>query len=135
MSLPTMIQAAAVVAFSAVPVLAQDAATGKDLYFVFCAGCHGAEAKGDGEIAKMLIVQPADLTQLSTENGGTFPLSRVVQRIDGRDPFLAHGGDMPLFGGYFDEPVVSMKTQAGQPILLGEGIADLASYLMTIQDG
>ncbi|MEL7114265.1 MAG: cytochrome c [Pseudomonadota bacterium] len=116
------------------PALAQDAAEGEMLYSVFCAGCHGAGAEGDGEIAKILTVPPADLTQLEATNADIFPIERVAYRIDGRDPYVAHGGPMPLFGNFFDSPQVSMKTHTGQPILMGQGIADLIAYLQTIQD-
>ena len=37
-------------------------ATGADLYPQHCAGCHGAEGRGDGPDAKGLPIPPADLT-------------------------------------------------------------------------
>lgn len=39
---------------------------GKQLFQIYCVVCHGAEAKGNGPIAKKLITPPGDLTQTST---------------------------------------------------------------------
>jgi DMSO reductase family type II enzyme heme b subunit len=46
------------------PAAAQagDAAVGKRVYDVRCAGCHGAEGKGDGLAAELLIPRPRDFT-------------------------------------------------------------------------
>ena len=46
----------------------------------------------------------ADLTQISQRNGGTFPVDRMHQIIDGRADVLAHGGrEMPVWGQAFLE--------------------------------
>ena len=82
---------------------------------------------------EILTVKPADLTQLSASNGGIFPTFRVVRQIDGRDPLLAHGGAMPLFGEVFDFPDASIASQSGQPILTSQAIVDIVGWLMTIQ--
>ena len=41
-------------------------------YAIYCANCHGAEARGDGHLAALLTVKPTDLTRL-TKKDGTFP--------------------------------------------------------------
>lgn len=116
----------------AAPAAAQP--TGGALYMQFCATCHGVAADGNGPMAPILMTQPADLTGLSERAGGEFPIFAVVRRIDGRDPLLSHGGEMPLWGDVFEgEPVASLATQEGQPILTTESIAEIARYLETVQ--
>ncbi|SDC35496.1 cytochrome c [Ruegeria marina] len=111
--------------------LAQDAAEGERLYMHHCATCHGIEATGQGPMAGVLIIQPADLTALQGE--GEFPVARVVQRIDGRDPLVSHGSPMPVYGPYFEGRDVAIKTQSGQPMLTSQPIVDLLAYIQTIQ--
>jgi mono/diheme cytochrome c family protein len=115
------------------PGAAQDAPAGADLYIRYCAACHGMEARGDGEMAAILTVLPSDLTQISAGNGGIFPVSRVAAQIDGRDPLLAHGGVMPLFGDFFEGQDTAIPSEAGQPILTSRPVADLVAFLAAIQ--
>ena len=74
---------------------------GKYEYDAHCAECHGLAGKGNGPYVQLLrpgIVLP-DLTQLSKKNDGVFPVKRVVEIIDGREPVRAHGPtDMPIWG-------------------------------------
>ncbi len=74
---------------------------GKYEYETHCAECHGLGGKGDGPYVQLLrpgTVLP-DLTQLSNKNNGVFPVKRVVEIIDGREPVRAHGPtDMPIWG-------------------------------------
>lgn len=80
------------------------AVLGKHLFRSFCASCHGQAAQGDGSIADMLRVPPADLTKLAAENGGEFPFQRSVAIIDGRENVKGHGtSDMPAWGDAFGE--------------------------------
>lgn len=111
-----------------------DAAAGREVFLEFCAVCHGTEARGDGPMVELLTVMPPDLTRLAAENGGVFPMIRVVRQIDGRDPLLAHGGEMPLFGARFGLPDSSLTAETGQPIVTAGPIADVATYLMSIQE-
>lgn len=115
-------------------VPAGDIATGAGLYFSYCAACHGLEARGDGEMADILTILPPDLTRLSAENEGVFPMAGVVRQIDGRDPLLAHGGVMPLFGDFFEGEDTAIPSEAGQPIMTSRAIADLAAFLQVIQE-
>lgn len=115
---------------------AQDADEGEALFVRHCASCHGIEARGDGPMAPVLLVQPKNLRELAAENGGEFPVERVVMRIDGRDPLVSHGSDMPVFGPFFDRVFnKAVKTPAGQPILTSAPVADLVAYLQSIQHG
>lgn len=119
--------------FGAVPVLAQEAEEGRAIYMQHCATCHGLEADGKGPMAPVMVVQPKDLSRLVIDNNGEFPLMRVVQRIDGRDPLVSHGSTMPVYGEFFMGDDVAMKTAAGQPVMMGRPIADLVAYLQEIQ--
>lgn len=119
-----------------VPALADagDPVAGREVFRGYCAVCHGMEATGDGPMADVLTAKPADLTSLAASNGGVFPVLRVVRQIDGRDPMLAHGGEMPLYGDLFDFPDGAIASEAGQPIVTAQPIADVAEYLATIQN-
>ena len=112
-----------------------DPVTGAGMFAQFCAPCHGNEARGDGPMAKVLTVPAPDLTALSASNDGVFPVFRVVRQIDGRDPLLAHGGEMPLFGELFSFPDSAIASESGQPIVTAQPIVDIVSWLMSIQDG
>ncbi|WP_323766839.1 c-type cytochrome [Antarctobacter sp.] len=129
-----MIARLAMLCLLAAPAFAQDADIGRSHYFTHCATCHGLEGSGDGPMAGILTIPPTKLTELSIQNGGVFPVARVVKRIDGRDPLVAHGSPMPVYGGYFEGSFdVPMKTPAGQPILASQPVVDLVAYLQEIQ--
>ena len=119
----------------ATPVCAAEPDTliGSELFTEFCAPCHGESAVGDGPMAKVLSVPPPDLTRLRELNDQVFPVFRVVRQIDGRDPMLAHGGDMPLFGEIFDFPDAAIAAETGQPIITAQSIVDIVGWLMSIQ--
>lgn len=122
---------AALVPFAA---LSQDAAEGEALFLHHCATCHGIEATGNGPTAPALILQPANLTLLSVKNDGRFPTFRVVARIDGRDPLVAHGSPMPVYGDFFEGKGVALPDASGQPIMTSQPIVDLVAYLGTLQN-
>ena len=116
------------------PALAQDVAEGETLYRTYCATCHGLDADGKGPMGPALILQPTDLTQLQAENDGVFPLVRVIQRIDGRDPLVSHGSPMPVFGQFFQGNDAAMKAESGQPIMTSKPVIDLVAYLEALQE-
>ncbi|MGE0824868.1 MAG: cytochrome c [Candidatus Binatia bacterium] len=77
-------------------------AGGKLKYQRYCASCHGERGKGDGSMASLLVVKPADLTQLRKNNKQEFPFWRVYRTIDGREAMKGHGTrEMPLWGWVF----------------------------------
>jgi mono/diheme cytochrome c family protein len=81
------------------PAAPQATPAGSGLYSTYCVACHGADAKGNGPLASSLKKKPADLTQLTKRNNGTFPAEMVAQVIDGKNPVKGHGGgDMPVWG-------------------------------------
>ena len=111
----------------------EDPVRGADLYVSFCSACHGPTARGDGPMAPILDVLPADLTTLAARHGGAFPTEAAARQIDGRDPLLAHGGPMPLFGEFFGGEGGATKTETGQPMVTSQEIIDLLAFLRTIQ--
>jgi mono/diheme cytochrome c family protein len=83
------------------------AEAGKVPYQQYCAVCHGLNGKGNGDMATLLKVKPANLTQLSAKNWGVFPFWQVYRIVDGREEIRGHGSrDMPIWGTEF-------KRQAG----------------------
>ena len=122
-------------AFSSVSATsAQDVMQGEEYYLQHCATCHGLDARGHGPMAGVLLVQPPDLRALTARYDGNFPITRVVMRIDGRDPLVSHGSAMPVYGQFFQQGAdVALKAQSGQPILTSAPIADLVAYLETLQ--
>jgi len=109
---------------------------GKLDYEASCAVCHGMDGKGDGMVVAALKVKPSDLTILTKNNGGVFPLDRVVGVIDGRAQILAHGTrDMPIWGTrysvlaaehYFDIPYDQEEYVRAQ-------VLSLTDYIYRIQ--
>ncbi len=119
---------------AASPATAQDSEMGAVIFQDFCATCHGPDASGNGPMAELLSIPTPDLTRLAARNDGVFPTGSVVLQIDGRTSVLAHGGDMPLFGRFFQGGAdVAMKAPTGQPILTSQPIADLVAWLESIQ--
>jgi len=114
-------------------VSAQDAARGQDLFQYFCSGCHGEDGSGGGPMASVLLVQPTNLTKLSKNNGGTFPIERAARRIDGRDALVSHGSDMPVFGWLLEDIPVVIKMPSGQSMMADRPVADLLTWLESIQ--
>lgn len=76
--------------------------SGSTLFKTYCATCHGDEGKGDGRFAASMRKRPADLTQLTRRNQGTFPAEKIAKTIDGRELGPEHAkGDMPVWGDAF----------------------------------
>lgn len=117
----------------AAPAAAQDVIQGEALYRFYCATCHGNSATGNGPMSPSLVVAPANLTTLAARNGGVFPTTRIVMRIDGRDPLVSHGSTMPVYGDFFEGTDAATKAETGQPIMTSQPIVDLLAYLESIQ--
>jgi hypothetical protein len=82
-------------------------------------------------MAKVLTVKPADLTQLSKKNNGTFPFWRVFRVIDGREEIRGHGPrDMPIWGQEF--LVQAGSSPVAQSQVRGR-ILELIYYLESLQ--
>ncbi|MBN2906307.1 MAG: c-type cytochrome [Rhodobacteraceae bacterium] len=107
--------------------------SGAALFRHSCATCHGLAARGDGPMASILAVPIPDLTLLSARAGGVFPLVRVVALIDGRDPLVAHGGPMPIFGFSLEADQEELGTPEGTTLRTGAEIAAIARWLESVQ--
>jgi len=111
------------------PELSPAAQQGQRLFDYHCRGCHGDKGLGDGLTATTLTVKPTNLTKLTKENGGEFPLERVTGSIDGRKRTPAHGIPMPIWGLEFQDPTSDIS-QEGE---VSHRIESLVAYLRTIQ--
>ncbi len=110
------------------------AAKGKVTFRVYCSNCHGADGEGDGKLAPLLSVEPADLTRLVTKKDkGEFPAERVRQAIDGRAEVAGHGyREMPVWGDVF-QPGNSEMSDPEKLDVAKRKIAELVAFLRTIQ--
>lgn len=100
------------------------------MYAIYCQSCHGPGGRGDGPGAKMLERKPPDLTRLSRDQGGDFPLVRVLATIDGRERVPDHEGQMPIWGLSLQQS----DADANQEGEVREKLRQLAEYLRSIQD-
>jgi mono/diheme cytochrome c family protein len=110
-------------------------AGGRLLYHKFCASCHGPRGMGDGTLSRSVHPEPANLTKLSANNGGSFPFWHAYRTIDGRHQVPGHGTrDMPVFGIWFRIPddEVSIETEWADQVR--GRIWQLLSYLESIQE-
>ncbi len=99
-------------------------------YRIHCLNCHGTTGAGNGPMAELLKISPADLTRLAEQSGGAFPKERVYRAIDGRDEVAAHGSrDMPVWGIGFQD----LGRATDQEETVRAKILDLVAYLETLQ--
>ena len=99
----------------------------------YCAVCHGVDGKGRGIMSKFLTVQPADLTQITRKNSGTFSFWQVYRIIDGREDVRGHGTrDMPIWGDRFRAQ--SGGNDAGSRAQAAGRLLGLVFYLQHIQE-
>lgn len=113
----------------AIAVLASPANAGDDaaktLYMHYCSSCHGESGKGDGTLAGVMQLEPADLTQLAKKAGGELSFMDLLQAIDGRKRVRGHGETgMPVWGEVFRAP----KDAPEREQLLGAGKLLLITY-------
>lgn len=112
---------------------AQDARIGERLYSRYCTACHGVNGAGDGPMTRVLTVDPPDLTRLAARNGGPFPRRRVIWRIDGRDPILAHGNEMPVYGDLLAGEMLDIRDETGEVQHSTQPMVDLLAFLESLQ--
>lgn len=101
-----------------------------------CASCHGVDAQGAGFLTRLFKgVNPGDLTQLSANNDGKFPLEKVIQIIDGRTEVAAHGDrKMPVWGDRYWETSMSKYGPDDLNVQRARSrILELTYYLQSIQ--
>jgi mono/diheme cytochrome c family protein len=128
-----------VLCLAALPALADDAVIrvsadrGAALFADHCTECHGADATGDGALARTLGLSAPDLTGLAARAGGVFPLPRVVEVIEGRAPLPGHGTAMPSFGPLLTGADAVVDGPGGDPVRADAGILSLAAWLASVQ--
>lgn len=110
-----------------------DGPTGAADYASYCAACHGPTGVGDGEMAAGLGKAPANLTTLSTRNGGTFPTTRVMAQIWGYTGGKQGGRVMPQFAELLDGTLVPFDGGDGIATPTPIRLVQLAEYLQTLQ--
>ncbi len=104
---------------------------GRQEYQKSCAVCHGHNSTGNGAMAKLLKVKPANLTQLSAKHDGFYPFWDVYRIIDGRKEIGAHGtGEMPVWGTVFKQ---ESGTDRGADLTAYARILEIVYYLESIQ--
>ncbi len=127
----------AAVLFSATGIAAQEPTAdelalvykGMASYRLFCKNCHGDVGEGDGPVGEFLKIPPADLTQVTAENGGEFPEERIFQVIEGRRNVRGHGSEMPLWGDAFQK-----TEETTDPEVIRQKILALVKYVESIQE-
>lgn len=130
-SLKTLFAALSLVSLCAYADEAPDM-SGAELYQVFCASCHGKEARGDGPVAETLKPTVPDLTRIAQRSAGTFPAERVRETIDGQNLPPAHGTrTMPAWG--WDLYAINREDRARRE-RVNELIGRLVEYLASIQE-
>jgi mono/diheme cytochrome c family protein len=113
-----------------VPVNRTPANDGKQMYVSYCAPCHGVEGKGNGPVSGALKTRPVNLTLLSRNNGGTFPVMHVQSILQFGATNPAHGtAQMPVWGPVLGN-MDANSIQANEGLLR---ISNLSKYLETIQ--
>ena len=105
---------------------------GKDQYMKYCATCHGPSGTGtDGVASRLFTKPPTNLTTLSKENGGKFPMNEVMNIVKGDQSIPAHGSrEMPVWGQILGKPLT--EGMYGQDAADAE-IINIGKYLETIQ--
>ena len=108
--------------------------SGQTAFLDNCAGCHGTDARGAGELGRTLDKAPPDLTGLATRNGGVFPRDYVMSTIDGLTRRPHFSAAMPEFGaGDLGETII-VENPDGTGTPVPERLLALADYLQSLQE-
>ncbi len=102
---------------------------GKDTFKLYCAACHGLDAKGHGPAREALKIPAPNLTTLTKRHGGAFPYDYVTAVLTFGPGFTAHGSaDMPTWGPIFQ--YLDNNNQAA----VQKRIRNLCDYLAALQE-
>jgi mono/diheme cytochrome c family protein len=107
--------------------------TGAEDFASYCAGCHGATAKGDGPAAAGLSRRPADLTRISARNGGVFPGTKVMAKIWSYSGGPGAETPMPSFAPLLDGDLVGYDGGDGIASPTPVRLVQVAEYLKSLQ--
>ena len=108
----------------------EDVEAGRQLFRVYCVGCHGVTARGDGPAAERLGTPPADLTHIARDDDGAFPRERIHRAIEGIEETPGHEPrEMPLWGF----ALAKLDSDAEPNDQVRARIANLVDYLETLQ--
>ena len=137
----TIQSAACIAALAIAPFGAQaeEDLIGADEYQASCLACHGVGGKGDGPMADFMSVKPSDLTVISKNNEGAFPLLDVFHIVDGRTFVGAHGvpdavgNEMPVWGARYKEQIGDKYGVYGSETAVRARILELVFYIQAIQ--
>lgn len=100
---------------------------GPDLFRGYCASCHGKDGKGNGPAATTLKATVPDLTIITVNNDGNFPVARIKRIIMGEGMIASHGSrEMPVWGPIFHQ--VEEDVDRGNV-----RVENLVTYLESIQ--
>jgi len=100
---------------------------GPDLFRAYCASCHGVDGRGHGPVAPALKATVPDLTLISKNNKGEFPVARVRRILQGEGMIVSHGSrEMPVWGPIFHQ--VEEDVDRGNV-----RVENLVKYLESIQ--
>ena len=108
-----------------------NALSGQELFREHCAQCHGDDGTGNGPMAKVLNVAPADLTAITKRASGKFPADRVVEIIRYGGDVTGHGARaMPIWGLVFSQEGGAGKIGGAYS---RRAVIELLHYLESIQ--
>jgi hypothetical protein len=111
-----------------VPLQRTSVTDGKQMYGKYCATCHGATGIGNGSAAPALKTPPANLTMLTSNNNGAFPVDKVDAELRFGVTNPAHGSsDMPIWGDLLS----TISPYGGDQAKLR--IRNITDYLKTLQ--
>lgn len=83
----------------------------RDDFLALCADCHGADAKGNGPLAKNLTKVPPDLTHIQERANGEFNEKAVFDWILGLNTPNFHGNrEMPIWGDWLMDETLEDST-------------------------
>jgi mono/diheme cytochrome c family protein len=108
---------------------------GKVTFRIYCSNCHGESGRGDGNLAELLSVKPADLTTIARKNGGEFPTALITQLVDGRETVKGHGlKEMPVWGDAFQKSLQPTWTEETDDQRARRKIDEVVAFVGSIQE-
>ncbi len=106
---------------------------GERLFSNNCAVCHGADARGTGDLAPDLDQSPPDLSLISQRAGGSFSIAKVLSQIDGYTRMQGRDQVMPEYGALLRGDTVPVQLAENEFSPVPRPLAALVAYLESIQ--